>query len=51
MNKPDATEQSARETEDPGVPGFRTWRGVYIFVFIVFVLVVMVLTIFSRWFA
>ena len=28
------------DDESPGVPGFRTWRGVYLFVFVVFVLVV-----------
>jgi hypothetical protein len=39
------------EDKSPGVPGFCTWRGVYIFVFVVFVLVVGLLTIFSRWFA
>jgi hypothetical protein len=37
--------------ESPQVPGFRTWRGIYIFVFIVFVLVVVLLAIFSHWFA
>jgi hypothetical protein len=37
--------------KSPGVPGFRTWRGVYVFVFIVFVLVVALLTFFSRFFA
>lgn len=37
--------------ESPGVPGFRTWRGVYLFVFIFFVIVVALLTIFSRLFA
>ena len=37
--------------ESPGVPGFRHWRGVYLFVFAFFVLVVMALTIFSRYFA
>ena len=37
--------------ESPGVPGFRTWRGVYLFVFAFFVLVVAVLAAFSRWFA
>jgi hypothetical protein len=37
--------------ESPAVPGFRTWRGVYIFVFAVFVLVVALLAIFSRYFA
>jgi hypothetical protein len=51
MNKPDATEQSARETEETGVPGFRTWRRIYVFVFAFFVLVVALLTLFSRWFA
>ena len=35
----------------PGVPGFRTWRGVYLFVFICFVLSVVALTLFSRFFA
>lgn len=36
---------------DPGVPGFRTWRGVYFFVFAFFVAVVSGLVLFSRWFA
>ncbi len=35
----------------PGVPGFRTWRGVYWFVFAAFVLVVVLLAVFSRLFA
>jgi hypothetical protein len=35
----------------PGVPGFRSWRGVYLFVFGAFVLVVIGLTIFTRYFA
>ena len=35
----------------PGVPGFRTWRGVYLFVFGWFVIVVVLLAIFSRVFA
>ena len=34
--------------ESPGVPGFRTWRGIYTFVFVFFVLVVVALTFFSR---
>ena len=37
--------------DSPGVPGFRTWRGVYWFVFLWFVLVVALLALFSRWFA
>jgi hypothetical protein len=37
--------------EPPRVPGFRTWRGVYWFVFLWFVLVVALLAVFSRVFA
>ncbi len=37
--------------ESPGVPGFRTWRGIYLFVFLWFVFAVALLTVFSRWFA
>jgi hypothetical protein len=37
--------------ESPSVPGFRAWRGVYLFVFAVFVLVVVALALFSRYFA
>ena len=37
--------------ETPGVPGFRTWRGIYVFVFVCFVLVVVLLALFSRVFA
>ena len=36
------------DREPPGVPIFRTWRGVYLFVFVVFVLVVVALVLFSR---
>jgi hypothetical protein len=36
------------DDKSPGVPGFRTWRGVYLFVFGIFVLVVILLAIFSR---
>ena len=48
-----SSEESGREEGDetPGVPGFHTWRGVYLFVFIAFVLVVVALAIFSRVFA
>ena len=42
---------STPDDEFPGVPGFRTWRGVYFFVFMVFVLVVGLLALFSRLFA
>jgi hypothetical protein len=39
------------DNDSPGVPGFRTWRGVYLFVLGVFALIVVALTIFSRFFA
>jgi len=35
------------ETESPSVPGFRTWRAVYLFVFGWFVLIVVLLTLFT----
>lgn len=38
------------DDENPGVPGFRTWRGVYAFVFGCFVAVVLLLTAFSHHF-
>jgi len=37
--------------EVPGVPGFRSWRGLYIFVLIWFLMVVGLLLLFSRYFA
>ena len=37
--------------ESPGVPGFRTWRGVYWFVLAFFVAIVAALTVFSRVYA
>ena len=39
------------DTEPPGLPGFRTWRGVYLVVFGWFVLVVILLTVFTRIFS
>lgn len=39
------------DTESPGVPGFGTWRAVYLFVFGWFVLVVLLLTLFTALFA
>ena len=41
----------AEGAEPPDVPGFRTWRGVYLFVFGWFVLVVVLLTLFTRIFS
>lgn len=39
------------DDELPGVPGFRSWRTVYVFVFGVFLLTVVALAIFSRAYA
>lgn len=36
------------DPDAPGVPGFRTWRGVYAFVFGAFVVLVILLALFSR---
>jgi hypothetical protein len=46
---PRANERS--EAEPPGVPGFGTWRGVYLFVFGWFLLVVVLLTVFTGFFS
>jgi hypothetical protein len=40
-----------KDEESPGLPGFRSWRGVYWFVFGCFLLVVIGLTLFSHAFA
>ncbi len=42
---------SPDDDDAPGVPGFRTWRGVYWFVLGAFVVVVVALAIFSRLYA
>ena len=34
--------------DSPGVPLFRTWRGVYLFIFGAFVTMVIALTLFAR---
>lgn len=39
------------DDESPGVPGFRTWRGVYWFVFGCFAAMVLALTLFTRFYA
>jgi hypothetical protein len=43
--------EPAPDDQTPGVPGFRTWRGVYLFVLAFFVVVVILLAGFSRLFA
>ena len=39
------------ETESPDVPGFGTWRAVYLYVYGWFILVVALLTVFTAMFA
>jgi hypothetical protein len=39
------------DNDPPGVPGFRTWRGVYWFVLAVFALVIAALTLFTHTFS
>jgi hypothetical protein len=55
MSEPEKSALGAtRSTSDddaPGVPLFRTWRGVYWFVFACFVAAVVALTLFARAFA
>lgn len=41
----------ADDDESPGVPGFRTWRGIYVFVALAFVAMVVALTLFSHIYA
>lgn len=48
---PSAPEKNPAPDDSPGLPGFRTWRGVYLFVLVVFAAVVIGLTVFSRVFA
>ena len=45
------TNPLSHEEDPPGVPGFQTWRSVYIFVFLFFVLCVVLLALLSRAFA
>jgi hypothetical protein len=45
------TNDPSPEDAPPGVPGFRTWRSVYIFVFLFFVLCVVLLALLARAFA
>ena len=50
MTRPPRTDEHS-EAEPPELPGFRTWRGVYLFVFGWFVLVVVLLAAFARFFS
>ena len=51
MNHPSMDEPPAPETERTGLPWFRTWRGVYLFVLGCFVLYVVLLTVLTRAFS
>lgn len=53
MTPPEPLIQGDRDEHDetPGVPGFRSWRGLYWFVFAWFILVVVLLALFTRAFA
>ena len=51
MNPTTADPTSDPTPSRPALPGFRTWRGVYLFVFGWFVLVVVLLAMFSRIFS
>ncbi|HWN96973.1 MAG TPA: hypothetical protein VNT99_18230 [Methylomirabilota bacterium] len=48
--KPPPSDQSGHD-ESPRVPGFSTWRGIYLFVFVFFVVCVVLLALLSRAFA
>ena len=50
MTRPPPPDQRS-DAELPGLPGFRTWRGVYLFVFGWFVLVVVLLTVLTEIFS
>ncbi len=50
MTRPPLPDQRS-DAEPPGLPGFGTWRGLYLFVFGWFVLVVVLLVAFTRFFS
>jgi hypothetical protein len=51
MKPPDATEPSARESEETGLPFFRSWKSVYLFVLGSFVFWVALLVALTKIFA
>ena len=51
MKSPAPNPAEPANPDEPGVPGFRTWRGVYLFVFGCFLACVAALTIFAHFFA
>ena len=48
MNPPSNPPPPSPSDDAPGGPGFRTWRGVYLFVLAAFIVVVIALTLFTR---
>lgn len=50
MKHPPATEPSAREGEETGLPWLRTWKGVYLFVIASFILWVALLIALTNFF-
>jgi hypothetical protein len=51
MNNPPATEPPARETEETGLPLFRSWKSVYLFVIGTFILWVALLIALTKTFS
>lgn len=51
MEKPGEERPDAAEDESTGLPGFRSWKGVYLFVAAVFIAYLLFLTLFSRMFS
>jgi hypothetical protein len=51
MKQPDATEPSARETEETGLPLFHSWKSVYLFVLATFILWVALLVALTEMFS
>ena len=50
MTRPPLPDERS-DAEPPGLPGFHTWRGIYLLVFGWFVLVVVLLAAFTRIFS
>ncbi len=44
---PEKTPVTPEPDDSPGVPGFHTWRGVYVFVLLSFAVVVALLALFT----
>jgi hypothetical protein len=51
MKPPAATEPSARETKETGLPIFRSWKSVYLFVLGSFIFWVALLVVLTEFFA